>query len=56
VLAAAATIGPGFLRSLDAIHLATAARLGTELGALFTYDRRMQEEAERLGLPALAPA
>jgi predicted nucleic acid-binding protein len=56
VLAEAATIGTGFLRTLDAIHLATAVRLGTELGALFTYDRRMHEEAERLALPVVVPA
>jgi predicted nucleic acid-binding protein len=40
------------LRSLDALHLAAAARLGTEF--LITYDIRMQELAAELGLNVLA--
>ena len=33
------------LRSLDAIHLATAASISRQLGALITYDQRMITEA-----------
>ncbi len=43
------------LRSLDAIHLATAQALGDELAALVTYDARMAEAARLLGLPVRAP-
>lgn len=45
---------PGFgLRSLDALHLATAIRIGVD--ALLTYDLRMQEAARDLGLAVVAP-
>ncbi|GAA1724870.1 type II toxin-antitoxin system VapC family toxin [Aeromicrobium alkaliterrae] len=42
------------LRSLDALHLAVAVRLGVE--HVVTYDRRMQDSARSLGLSVLAPA
>ncbi len=44
------------LRSLDAIHLAAAARLGPGLQALVCYDVRLRAAAESLGLPTAAPA
>jgi hypothetical protein len=44
------------LRSLDAIHLAAALELGDELEAVVTYDARMTQAAEAVGLPARAPA
>ncbi|SDM78708.1 type II toxin-antitoxin system VapC family toxin [Allokutzneria albata] len=44
-----------FLRSLDAVHLATAdllsRRPGAELTAFVTYDRRLAEAARGVGLP-----
>ncbi len=43
------------LRSLDAIHLATASSISAELGVLIIYDRRMLTEAQTLGLPVLSP-
>jgi predicted nucleic acid-binding protein len=46
----------GPLRSLDAIHLAAALELGDELEALVTYDARMTQAAEALGLSVVAPA
>ena len=49
-------IGGTMLRSLDAIHLATAASIAHELGAGITYDHRMAAEGAALGLPMLAPA
>lgn len=53
----AATLAPGLgLRSLDAIHLASARLLGADLRALVTYDRRMADAAVALGLPVEAPA
>lgn len=39
------------LRSLDAIHLATARLLGPELTALLTYDDRLAKAAEEAGIP-----
>ena len=52
----AATLGPGsLLRSLDAIHLATAQLLGSELRALVTYDNRMAQAATSLGLSIASP-
>lgn len=44
--------GPG-LRSLDALHLAAAVRIGVE--HVVTYDERMAESARELGLGVLAP-
>jgi predicted nucleic acid-binding protein len=44
--------GPG-LRSLDALHLATA--LSTETDAVLTYDARFTEAANRVGLTVLDP-
>lgn len=42
------------LRSLDALHLAAAIRIGVD--RIVTYDVRMQECARSLGLTVLAPA
>lgn len=46
---------PGSLRSLDAIHVASAALLGSELTALVTYDHRMADAARAAGLPITMP-
>jgi predicted nucleic acid-binding protein len=44
------------IRSLDAIHLATAdAVLGDDLTAFVTYDRRLLATAESIGLPTASP-
>lgn len=42
------------LRSLDALHLAAAVRLGVDV--VVTYDLRMAEAARELGLTVVAPA
>ena len=44
------------LRTLDAIHLAAAQRAGPSLRAVVTYDTRMVEVADVLGMPAVGPA
>jgi uncharacterized protein len=44
------------LRSLDAIHLATAEELRGELAAFVTYDKRLMTAALGIGLPVTAPA
>ena len=46
---------PAELRTLDAIHLATALELEGELEALVTYDRQMLAGARVLGLPVASP-
>jgi predicted nucleic acid-binding protein len=56
LLDAATSIEPPKLRSLDAIHLATALSVREEIGAFLTYDERLAEAAERHGLPLAAPA
>ena len=55
VLNAAGVLEPGDVRSLDAIHLATAQLLGSDLGRLVAYDDRMLEAAGTLGLKTDAP-
>lgn len=55
ILNAAGVLRPSELRSLDAIHLATAEELGEELGALVTYDSRMVTAAKQLGYRIVQP-
>lgn len=55
VLSAAGVL-PVALRSLDAIHLATAHQLGADLGEMVTYDARMLEAAESVGIRTVSPA
>jgi len=52
---AAARLAPPTLRSLDAIHLATALSLLPELGAFIAYDRRLTDAARDLGLAVVTP-
>ena len=56
VLNIAGTMQPLALRSLDAIHLATAERLGSDVSELVIYDERMAEAARRMGYRVLSPA
>ncbi len=51
----AGALQPASLRSLDAIHLASALLLSVELTALITYDERMLEAAQALGVRVVAP-
>lgn len=56
VRSTAATYPDPDLRSLDAIHLATAqAVFGGGLAAFVTYDRRLLASAEALDLPVRSP-
>ena len=52
----ACRIGTPGLRALDAIHLATALSREVEIGAFFTYDRRLAQAGMEAGLRVLAPA
>jgi predicted nucleic acid-binding protein len=56
IVPAAAEIGGTTLRSLDAIHLATALSISAEPEALITYDNRMISHSQAIGLPVISPA
>jgi predicted nucleic acid-binding protein len=56
VLDLAGGLPPIELRTLDAIHLATAQRLGGDLGRLCTYNDRMRAAAVDLGMAVIAPS
>jgi predicted nucleic acid-binding protein len=51
----AEVIGDRSLRSLDAIHLATAHELRAGLTAFVCYGKRLRDSAHVLGLPVEAP-
>ncbi len=51
----ASTLAPPDLRTLDAIHVASALALGADLAGVVTYDLRMRQAAEKRRLPVLAP-
>jgi uncharacterized protein len=55
VLNAAGVLLPMELRSLDAIHLATAHQLCDDLDRLVSYDSRMIDAATQLGLRTASP-
>ena len=52
---AAAVAGTPDLRSLDAIHLASAALLGDELDAFVTYDTRQAHAVAIAGITVRSP-
>jgi predicted nucleic acid-binding protein len=52
---AAGMLDPPGLRTLDALHLASAASLGPELAGLVTYDERMAEAAATAGISVISP-
>jgi predicted nucleic acid-binding protein len=58
VLAAAETILPTTVGTLNAIHLATAVRLAKagELDALMTYDKQLATGAREHGITVLSPS
>ena len=56
ILSAAGSMLPIDLRSLDAIHLATAQQLDADLSRIVTYDERMRSVADELGFTVWAPA
>ena len=56
VLAATASrLTPAGLRTLDAVHLATALAIRSDLDAFVTYDDRLAEAARAVGLPVVRP-
>ena len=56
VLNLAGIMQPVELRSLDAIHLATAERLGGDISELVIYDERMAMAARLMGYRVSSPS
>lgn len=46
---------PSGVRTLDAVHIASAQILNDTLEVLITYDKRMYDVAQSTGLPVAAP-
>ena len=55
ILDAAGILELRVLRTLDAIHLATAMAVSDDLETIVTYDRRIVEAARLLGLATATP-
>ena len=55
VLREAARVGTVELRSLDAIHVASALVIGDALGVVFAYDERLVEAMGAAGIPTANP-
>jgi predicted nucleic acid-binding protein len=53
---AAGRLGPSGLRTLDAVHLATALSIQAEVETFVTYDARLADAARSHGLAVVAPA
>lgn len=56
ILTEAASIEPVKLRSLDAVHLATALSIQDEIGVFITYDQRLGQAAAGQGLVVTRPS
>ena len=55
IAASASRLAPPTLRTLDAVHVASAREFGPDLEALVTYDDRMIAAARANGLPVVSP-
>lgn len=55
ILDAAGRLRPPELRTLDAVHLASAQVLGSALGGLVAYDMRLLDGAKAARLPTITP-
>ena len=56
LLERAGTLNPPDMRSLDAVHVAAALSLGSDLAELITYDARMAGAARAQGLVVTSPS
>ena len=52
----AADLDPAILRSLDALHLASALSIAEELEGIVTYDERLRTAADLHGVAVVAPS
>lgn len=55
VVETAENIGPPGLRSLDALHLASAFELGDALTSFVAYDKRLRDAAVHTNLSVMTP-
>lgn len=55
VVDAAADVGETMLRSLAAVHLASALSIRSDVSAFIAYDRRLSDAAADAGLASLQP-
>lgn len=55
VLECAGALAPAGLRSLDALHLATALQFGSEVTDFVTYDRLLAAAASAAGVSVVTP-
>lgn len=55
ILADAASLSPPQLRTLDAVHLASALSLGDDLAGMVVYDTRLAEAARLAGITVHSP-
>lgn len=56
LLSEAGRLAPASLRSLDAIHLASALLIRDDLEAFVAYDDRLLDAAAALGMPVASPS
>jgi predicted nucleic acid-binding protein len=56
VVESASRLPDPMLRTLDAIHVATAVLIRDDIDALVTYDRRLLDAATSHGLPVASPS
>lgn len=55
VVTASRSVKPVHVGALDAIHIASAISLGKQLAGVATYDKRMQDALQPLGVSIIAP-
>lgn len=55
IAAVASSMGGPILRALDAIHVASALRVASEVGTFVTYDARQAGVARAAGIPVMSP-
>lgn len=55
MVTAARKVKPVHVGALDAIHIASALAFGKELAGVATYDKRMQDALQPLGVRVIAP-
>lgn len=55
IVMASATVGEPYLRTLDAMHLATALAIQEEVSTFVTYDKRLADAAASVGFKVDAP-
>jgi predicted nucleic acid-binding protein len=55
ILRLAGSLDPATMRSLDAIHLATAILVRDDIDALVAYDERLLSAARLAGIPTASP-